>query len=107
LLQSAGVELVHVSTPRGKIHLPSVLDELGRREILSLLLESGPGLNTSALESSIVDKLYLFYAPLVSGKATVPFARSPFTLSTLGKVQFHQFGRDLVIEGYLRDVYQK
>lgn len=107
LLQRAGAELVRVPASRGKIHLPSVLDELGRREILSVLLESGPGLNTSALDSDIVDKLFLFYSRIIAGRPTVPFANSPFSLSSLRNVQFHEFGPDFAVEGYLHDVYAK
>jgi diaminohydroxyphosphoribosylaminopyrimidine deaminase/5-amino-6-(5-phosphoribosylamino)uracil reductase len=107
LLQNAGVELVQLPATRGQINLPSVLNELGRREILSVLIESGPGLNTSAIGADIVDKLFLFYAPLVAGARTVPFAHSPFAFSSLRNVQFHQFGPDFAIEAYLRDVYKK
>jgi diaminohydroxyphosphoribosylaminopyrimidine deaminase/5-amino-6-(5-phosphoribosylamino)uracil reductase len=107
LLQKAGAELIRLPSHRGKIDLNSVLDELGRREILSVLLEAGPGLNTSALAANIVNKLFLFYARIIAGKNTVPFAHSAFTLSSLANMQYHQFGPDFAIEGYLRDVYKK
>ena len=106
LLQKVGVELIQAPMGRGKIDLTFVLGELGRREILSLLLESGPALNTSALESDIVDKLFLFYASIIAGTPTIAFANAPFVLSSLRSVQFHALGLDFAIEGYLHDVFR-
>jgi len=40
-LQKAGVELLRVRANRSRIDLKSVLSELGKRNILSVLLESG------------------------------------------------------------------
>jgi diaminohydroxyphosphoribosylaminopyrimidine deaminase / 5-amino-6-(5-phosphoribosylamino)uracil reductase len=105
LLQKAGAELVRLPARRGRIDLISVLNELGHREILSVLLETGPELNTSAIAANIVHKIFLFYARIIAGENTVPFAHSAFTLSSLSNIQFHQFGPDFAVEAYLRDVY--
>src|SRR5258708_3193920 len=48
-LQDAGVEILSVSHKHGLLDLKSVLSELGRREVLDVLLEFGPRLNGSAL----------------------------------------------------------
>ena len=76
-LQNAGVELVRAKTRNGRIDLPAVLAELGRREILSVLLEAGPALNGAALAAGVVHKLFLFYAPKIAGGKAVPFAHAP------------------------------
>ncbi len=76
-----------------------VLKELGNREILSLLLESGPKLNGAALAAGAVDKLVLFYAPKLGGDTGVPFAN--FKLKALPHFRMtniRQFGPDLAIE---------
>src|SRR6266446_6791048 len=107
-LQDAGVELVRTKTRNGRIDLPSVLAELGRREILSVLLEAGPTLNGAALATAIVHKLFLFYAPKIAGENRVPFAVAPkLNLPPLRDVRMQQFGPDNAIEGYLRDIYKK
>jgi diaminohydroxyphosphoribosylaminopyrimidine deaminase/5-amino-6-(5-phosphoribosylamino)uracil reductase len=104
-LQASGVELVRLPDRGGKVDLKSVLVELGRREILSVLLEAGPGINTSALAAGIVDKFWLFYAPKFAGRSTVPFAKGPQTLPPLRNLRLRESGSDIFIEGYLRDPY--
>ena len=107
-LQNVGVEIVRAKTKNGRIDLPSVLAELGRREILSVLLEAGPTMNGAALATGIVHKLFLFCAPKISGENRVPFALAPkLNLPPLRNVRTQQFGRDISIEAYLQDVYKK
>jgi diaminohydroxyphosphoribosylaminopyrimidine deaminase/5-amino-6-(5-phosphoribosylamino)uracil reductase len=107
-LQNAGVEVVHAKTENGRIDLQTVLAELGRREVLSVLLEAGPTLNGAALAAGIVHKLFLFYAPKIAGENKVPFALAPgLTLLPLQNICTYPFGPDLAIEGYLRDAYRR
>jgi diaminohydroxyphosphoribosylaminopyrimidine deaminase / 5-amino-6-(5-phosphoribosylamino)uracil reductase len=106
-LQNAGVEIVRVATWRGVVDLRAVLTELGRREILSVLLEAGPLLNGAALGAGLVDKVTLFYAPKFAGETGVPFAHMPTVpRASLQKLRVQQFGPDFCIEGYLRDAYR-
>lgn len=106
-LEAKGVEVVRVPIRKNRIHLDAVLAELGRREILSVLLEAGPTLNGSALAAGIVHKLFLFYAPKISGETRVPFAQTPnFTFPPLQQTRTHTFGPDFAIEAYLQDVYR-
>jgi diaminohydroxyphosphoribosylaminopyrimidine deaminase/5-amino-6-(5-phosphoribosylamino)uracil reductase len=102
-LQDAGVELAPCKARNGKIDLNAVLKELGKREILSVLLEAGPRLNGSALAAGIVRKLFLFYAPKLAGHSSVPFLLSAgTTFPSLHIRCFQQFGPDIAIEAYLR-----
>jgi diaminohydroxyphosphoribosylaminopyrimidine deaminase/5-amino-6-(5-phosphoribosylamino)uracil reductase len=106
-LRGAGVEIVRVAARRGRIDLGAVLDELGRREILSVMLEAGPTLNQAALEAGIVDKMRLFVAPRFAGRAPrLPAFGSWSTAAPLADVTINRFGPDASIEGYLRDVYR-
>jgi diaminohydroxyphosphoribosylaminopyrimidine deaminase/5-amino-6-(5-phosphoribosylamino)uracil reductase len=105
-LHKAGVEIIHAKSMGGRVDLESVLLELGRREILSLLLEAGPTLNGAALGAGIVDKLFLFYAPKISGDNRVPFAVAPkLNLAPVERIRTRFFGPDFAVEAYLRDVY--
>jgi diaminohydroxyphosphoribosylaminopyrimidine deaminase/5-amino-6-(5-phosphoribosylamino)uracil reductase len=98
-LQQAGVELVHMKRGLRKSDLHLVLKELGRRDILSVLLEAGPTLNGIALSAGIVRKLVLFYAPKLGGETGVLFADAPnVTLPPLHIRSIRQFGPDIAIE---------
>jgi len=115
-LRSAGVEVVRAKGRGKRPDLRAVLEELGRREILSVLLEAGAALNGAALAAGIVDKMMLFYAPKIAGAQQVPIADGPDnrlrrrgarrTLPTLADLTVRRFGPDFAVEGYLRDVYR-
>ena len=107
-LERAGVEVLRVARRSGRPDLRAALRELGRRDILSVILEAGSSLNGAALEAGVVDKLFLFYAPRLAGRHDLPLARGQKVLpGPLQGVIFHRFGPDLAVEGYLRDVYQE
>jgi diaminohydroxyphosphoribosylaminopyrimidine deaminase/5-amino-6-(5-phosphoribosylamino)uracil reductase len=57
------VEYVPFPAPEGRLDLPAVLAELGRRKLMSVLLEGGATLAGSFLREGLVDKLLIFYAP--------------------------------------------
>jgi len=102
-LQNAGAELVQMKAHGGKMDLHTVLKELGKREILSVLLEAGPQLNGEALSAGVVQKLVLFYAPKLAGHSDVPFVFSPgVEFPSLRFASTRQFGPDVAIEAYLR-----
>ncbi|HEV2386152.1 MAG TPA: bifunctional diaminohydroxyphosphoribosylaminopyrimidine deaminase/5-amino-6-(5-phosphoribosylamino)uracil reductase RibD [Candidatus Acidoferrales bacterium] len=109
-LAQRGVRVVRVRARTGKPDLVAVLEELGRAEILSVLAEAGPGLNGALLERKLADKVFLFYAPKILGRATVPLARAVAPaarpLAAVTAVRLHRFGPDVALEGYLRDVYR-
>ena len=95
---------------RGKhVRFDDVLRELGRRQILSVLVEAGSKINGAALETGIVDKMILFFAPKIFGGG-VPFATGRSqrlaALPPLLNITLRQFGPDFAVEGYLRDVYR-
>ena len=101
-LQTAGVELIPSKSRSGKIDLSVVMKELGRRQILSVLLEAGPRLNGAALAAGTVQKLVLFYAPKLAGASGVPFLPAAMTdFPHLHIRSFQQFGPDVAIEAYL------
>ena len=91
----------------GRPDLHSVLKELARRDILSVILEAGDTLNEVALASDLVDKVRIFYAPLVAGSiATKPTSRrSTLHVHKLSDVGIERFGPDFAVEGYLQSVY--
>ena len=109
-LERVGAEVVRVASRRGHVDLDSVIRELGKREILNVLLEAGAELNGAALEADIVDKMILFYAPKVMGTGGVPMANMPsswFPKSlALKNLEVEKSGPDFVVTGYFHDVYR-
>jgi diaminohydroxyphosphoribosylaminopyrimidine deaminase / 5-amino-6-(5-phosphoribosylamino)uracil reductase len=113
-LSAHGVEICHVRARRGRPDLDAVLDELGRRDILSVMLEAGPLLNQAALEADLVEKVRLFYAPTLVGLGSslpgLPLRKRAgaraFRVRELSGVRTENFGPDFAVEGYLRDVYR-
>jgi diaminohydroxyphosphoribosylaminopyrimidine deaminase/5-amino-6-(5-phosphoribosylamino)uracil reductase len=110
-LRRAGVEVVRLAGRGSRPALNEVMAELGRREILSVLLEAGAVLNSSALAAGIVDKIRVFLAPKIAGPAGKIAGASTASarlraVQELRNVTIERFGPDFAIEGYLRDVYR-
>jgi len=109
-LVRAGVEVFQVRPRGGHVDLHAVIHELGRREMLNVLLEAGAELNGAALQAGIVDKMILFYAPKIMGTGGVPMARIPahwFPKSpALKNLRVLTYGSDFFVEGYFHDVYR-
>jgi len=92
VLTNAGVEVV-VCQGEGPERVKVALDELGRRDIGSLLLEGGATLAGSFREAGELDELRLFYAPLLLGGAD---ARP--LLGGTGPDRLHDAERALAVE---------
>lgn len=109
-LENSGLEVVRIGAHAGHVDLRAVVRELGRREILSVILEAGGALNGAMLEAGLVDKAILFYAPKILGAVTVPVAKHrPKSISKIRGLQdltLRRFGPDFAVEGYFRDVYR-
>src|SRR6266446_1143844 len=94
--EESRAEVLRVPATGGRMDLNAALTELGRREILSVLLEAGPTLNGTALSAGVVHKLMLFYAPKFAGETGVPFAHmSAATQTPLPNLRVQQFGQDV------------
>jgi diaminohydroxyphosphoribosylaminopyrimidine deaminase/5-amino-6-(5-phosphoribosylamino)uracil reductase len=106
-LEGCGMEVVPCSTLEGKVDLPMVLQELGRRDITSVVIEAGPTLNFEALRSGCVDKLLCFVAPrILGGLSPLPlvggegFVRLDRSLG-LHFAAIEKIGDDLLVEAYV------
>jgi diaminohydroxyphosphoribosylaminopyrimidine deaminase/5-amino-6-(5-phosphoribosylamino)uracil reductase len=106
-LEAAGVEVVRVEGRDGRLDLGIVLDVLGQRKILSVLLECGSELNGAFLAQELVDKVVLFCSKTEFGVGSVPFAAGGPSPALLGQsmkqVTRTTFGADVRVRGTLRD----
>jgi diaminohydroxyphosphoribosylaminopyrimidine deaminase/5-amino-6-(5-phosphoribosylamino)uracil reductase len=106
-LEAAGVQVERVAGQGGQLDLGAVLDLLGERKILSVLLECGSELNGVFLAAGLVDKVVLFHSQTALGEGAVPFAAgigSPLLLEQeLKGLTRTMFGADTRVSGSLRD----
>jgi diaminohydroxyphosphoribosylaminopyrimidine deaminase / 5-amino-6-(5-phosphoribosylamino)uracil reductase len=106
-LRRAGVEIVRLPGRGAKPDVNAIIEELGRREILGVILEAGATLNSAALAAGVVDKMRVFIAPKVAGFTGMKNTPNGFQAAQeLNDVTMAQFGPDFSIEGYLHDVYR-
>jgi diaminohydroxyphosphoribosylaminopyrimidine deaminase/5-amino-6-(5-phosphoribosylamino)uracil reductase len=66
-MQDAGAEIVVMPNATGKVDLPALMQELGRRGINELHIEAGHKLNGSLLDEGCVDEILLYLAPSLIG----------------------------------------
>jgi diaminohydroxyphosphoribosylaminopyrimidine deaminase/5-amino-6-(5-phosphoribosylamino)uracil reductase len=110
-LRRAGVDVVRLAGRGAKPDLLEAVAELGRREILNVILEAGAILNSAALAAGIVDKMRVFFAPKVAGSVARSAGKAPASaafqaVQEVRNISMEPFGPDFAIEGYLRDVYR-
>ncbi len=74
-LEARGAEVKVFDGPRGRVDLRDVVSEIGARNYLSLMIEAGSMVNWAALDSGVVDKVFLYYAPkILGGLQSLPMA---------------------------------
>jgi diaminohydroxyphosphoribosylaminopyrimidine deaminase/5-amino-6-(5-phosphoribosylamino)uracil reductase len=100
-LLEKGAEILVLPNALGKVDLPELMRELGRRQINELHVEAGTKLNGSLIREGCVDELLVYLAPMLIGDAQGMFALP--ALPDLGgakRLKFHevkQVGDDLRI----------
>ena len=103
-LQSRGVEVI--SQEGSGLDLSSVLKELERRSIQSVLVEGGPILAGLLLDAGLVNKITFFIAPLIIGGQDAPSAiggdgvEKIADARRLENVSVERRGRDIEVTGY-------
>jgi diaminohydroxyphosphoribosylaminopyrimidine deaminase/5-amino-6-(5-phosphoribosylamino)uracil reductase len=101
VLRDLGAHILFLPNPQGKVDLPQLMQELGRRQINELHVEAGAKLNGSLLRAGCVDELLLYLAPSLLGDAQGMFdAPALDDLAQRQQLKFHevkQIGEDLRI----------
>lgn len=100
-LQAAGHEVILLPNAGGKVDLPALMLELGRREINEVHVEAGSKLNASLVREGCVDELLVYLAPSLVGAGQGMFALPALSrLADRIALRFHavsQVGSDLRI----------
>ncbi|WP_316568245.1 bifunctional diaminohydroxyphosphoribosylaminopyrimidine deaminase/5-amino-6-(5-phosphoribosylamino)uracil reductase RibD [Neobacillus sp. YIM B06451] len=91
---------------RGKVDPGEVLDILGEKLVSSILIEGGGTVHASFIEKKLVDKVILYFAPmLIGGQAAPTFlegagANTMADVVELENTSIEKVGRDFKFTGY-------
>lgn len=84
--------------------LPTILADLGSKNITSVMIEGGGQLLGHALDQRLIDKVQIYVAPIITGGGIAAFAgegvRSTLEAPRLERVKFEKIGADLCVAGY-------
>jgi diaminohydroxyphosphoribosylaminopyrimidine deaminase/5-amino-6-(5-phosphoribosylamino)uracil reductase len=71
-LEDAGAVALRLPGKDGQVNMKELLRELGRRGVLSLLVEGGAETHACFMEAGVVDRLFVVMAPMAIGGRTAP-----------------------------------
>jgi diaminohydroxyphosphoribosylaminopyrimidine deaminase/5-amino-6-(5-phosphoribosylamino)uracil reductase len=106
--EKKGVRTLVIDSKQGRVDLEPLLSNLGKMEMMSLLVEGGSQINGSFLDEGLIDKILFFFSPKLigdgqaigifggDGKATLEEAIH------LNDLRWRKIGEDILIEGYLK-----
>ena len=84
--------------------LQSVLKDLGKRDITSVLIEGGGEVLGEALDKQLIDKVQIYLGPMLTGGPVVAFpgegAGKTVDALRLREVEYQQLGQTVSISGY-------
>ena len=100
-LTAQGAKVLGVpASPKGRVSLKALLNQLGARGINTLMVEGGAGIITSFLAERLVDRLILTIAPVyIGGYRATDALPQPFPY--LRHTHYVQLGHDLIVTGDL------
>ena len=108
--ENEGCRVVVIPSRRRLIDMKQLMEELARLGVMSILIEGGRQIHTSLLAMGLVDKVVAFVSPKIIGgsqlRAPVENLGLPDMESVLQlkNIKWQNFGDDLCMEGYLRDI---
>jgi diaminohydroxyphosphoribosylaminopyrimidine deaminase/5-amino-6-(5-phosphoribosylamino)uracil reductase len=108
-LEKAGAEVLEIPKGlKGGVDLTALMEELGKRGVISLLLEGGAGLAWGFLQQGLIDEVAYFYAPkLIGGQNTsgmiggAGFARMAQAVM-LYRPRIRRFGDDFLLQAKVK-----
>ena len=103
-LTKRGAEIVRLPGKHGRVDVKALVRELGRRQILSLLVEGGGQVHGAFLAAGLADEVALFVAPKLIGAGGVPFigVDGPKRMADawrLSAVSTRRLGDDILVVG--------
>lgn len=102
---SVGGEVIRLpADASGRIPLGAVLEDLGTRQILSLLIEAGATIHGAFLAANLVDQWIGFFSPLLVGNDGVSAIGSTLSPSVAATItECKRLGPDFMVRAWLHD----
>ncbi len=103
-LETEGVKVIQIA--EGARNLVGVLQELGKRELTSVLVEGGTEIAGAFYDAKLIDKVSFFIAPIIIGGRDAPVAIGGKGVTVLANamrlrdVEIKQNGADFEVTGY-------
>jgi diaminohydroxyphosphoribosylaminopyrimidine deaminase / 5-amino-6-(5-phosphoribosylamino)uracil reductase len=108
-LEAAGVEVIRVQGSTDTQRICDGLDQLGDRDIQTLLLEGGPRLAGAFFDAGEIDQFHAFVAPLVAGGGRARAAIAGEGVDRIGAaaraaaLEVERIGDDVLISARLKE----
>ena len=106
-LKDRGAQVLVLPADAGRVSLPALLEELGARQVQSLLVEGGAETLGAFFDQRLVNQFYFFYAPKILGGQKAPGMVGGHGIVHLGEAHIarnlsvRRVGGDLLVSGYL------
>ncbi|MBI2416240.1 MAG: bifunctional diaminohydroxyphosphoribosylaminopyrimidine deaminase/5-amino-6-(5-phosphoribosylamino)uracil reductase RibD [Candidatus Kerfeldbacteria bacterium] len=84
----------------GYMDMQRLLQELGRRNITSVIIEGGANVFTTFINNQAIDEFYIFMAPAIYGATRLPFTYALDQVVQLTSVQVEQLDDNILVRGY-------
>ena len=107
VLAQAGAEILKLPSKGGLVDLQELLQVLGKRQVISLMVEGGAAVFGSLFEQGLVDKVLAFIAPIIIGGEQ---AKNPVEgkgverlsqATNLTGMKVVKVGSDVLVSGYV------
>lgn len=104
-LVQAGAEVVEVPARKGSVDIGELLKLLGKREVVTVLVEGGGKVLGSLFDHRLVDKVFAFVSPVIIGgrEAASVGGNGVDNMAEalrLSRVDIKIFGGDILVSGY-------
>ena len=106
-LNNLGATVLQIKKDKnGRLNLKDLVKQLGKNEMMSVLIEGGSKVSASALKNRIVDKVVFFYAPKIVGAEGISMV-GELGIDTIKKsleikdLQTKKLKNEIMVEGYL------
>ena len=104
-LEQKGIRVIVTKSKDGMVDLKELMKELGKSEIMTVMIEGGAQVNSSAIKEGVVDKVLIFTAPKIIGNGKGAIGnlgiKKISNAINIKNPVMKRIGKDLLIEGYL------